>query len=134
MSQEQILLDHFKGSFLQGLAMSDPRVTNFPAPRPIAWNKEITAPLEFEFPLSSLFEALCISCGEHELEIQINNWKASFDKFCQLLMSPWPEQEIAAAGYKIKLVRRSRSLATTHYKISTIQIAQHSNTHLLEQR
>ncbi len=133
MSQEQILLDHFKGSFLQGLAMSDPRVITS-LHRAYCLDKEITAPLEFEFPLSSLFEALCISCGEHELEIQINNWKASFDKFCQLLMSPWPEQEIAAAGYKIKLVRRSRSLATTHYKISTIQIAQHSNTHLLEQR
>ena len=116
MSQAQILLDHFVGDFLRGLAMRDARVIEA-LDRAHCSVEDPSTPPQLEFRLSALFDALCISSKEHGLPIQFSDWDSTFRKFCRLLMTPWPDSAIATIGYRIKLSHRGSSLATTRYRL-----------------
>jgi hypothetical protein len=116
MSQAHILLVHFKTDFLRGLAMRDERVIGSLRRAHCSVLDASTPPL-LEFRLPAIFDALCISAQEHGLPTKVSNWDKTFRKFCRLLMTPWPDAEIASSGYGISLSHRGNSLATTSYKL-----------------
>lgn len=116
MSQAQTLLEHFTTDFLRGLAIRDPRIIHslHQAQSPVV---DPAIPPKLEFKLAMLFEALCLSSHEYGVSIDVRDWDSAFRKFCSLLMNPWPDSAISAAGYRIELSHRGNSLANTSYRL-----------------
>ena len=75
--------------------------------------------IEVTFRLGSLFDAIWRTANEDAIELPHNSdWGKDFKEFCQQLMSPWPEQAFARAGFKCSLVHKSNRNVTTIYRLS----------------
>jgi hypothetical protein len=112
----QVLLDHFKSDFLRGLASRDERILDSLCRAHCAVTDDSRPPY-VRFKLSELFDALCILAQASDAEVSFNDWNSTFKKFCDLLVSRWPWDAIAGAGYNVGLFHRGNSLAATSYEL-----------------
>ena len=117
MSQEsaKLVFGHFE-AFLQGLAVRDAVVLDSLA-RAHCPVVDTSAKPSLTFSLSSLFDALCTSSRASGMMVPVNDWQSTFKKFCRLLMFPWPDATIDAAGYRLRAVQSSRSYAASRYEL-----------------
>lgn len=131
----QRLLDHFKSTFLAGLASGNENVMVALA-RAHCGPPTGERPPTLHFKLGSLFDALCISVKLHgEPPLVIRDWKKCFTKFRAALMHPWPDDEIDRAGYRVDLSHRSRSSVNDEYTLTPKQkLARQESTESEERR
>lgn len=126
------LLDHFKSTFLAGLATGNNGCIGSRSLRAADWRKAANPSLQAWLTLR---RTVYIRKTPWRTTLGHTRLEEVLHQFRTALMHPWPDDEIDRAGYRVDLSHRSRSSVNNEYTLMPKQkLARQGSTEREERR